>query len=110
VKLLFPRLQGILTSRSFTGDKNTKPADITDAARSIPFMASNRLIIVRRTENISASALEGFIPYIDKPAESTCLIFVSSKTDFKKKFYKRIRSTGGAVSLNNSMTGRSCPG
>ncbi len=83
----------------FYGDKNTKPADITDAARSIPFMASNRLIIVRRTENISASALEGFIPYIDKPAESTCLIFVSSKTDFKKKFYKRIRSTGGAVSF-----------
>jgi len=83
----------------FYGDKNTKPADITDAARSIPFMASNRLIIVRRTENISASALEGFIPYIDKPAESTCLIFVSSKTDFKKTFYKKIRSTGGAVNF-----------
>jgi len=83
----------------FYGDKNTKPADITDAARSIPFMASNRLIIVRRTENILGSALEGFIPYIDKPAESTCLIFVSSKTDFKKKFYKKIRSTGGAVNF-----------
>ncbi len=83
----------------FYGDKNTNPADIVDAARSIPFLASNRLIIVRRTENISASALEGFIPYIDKPAESTCLIFVSSKTDFKKKFYKKIRSTGGAVNF-----------
>lgn len=83
----------------FYGDKNTNPADITDAARSIPFLSSNRLIIVRRTENISASDLEGFIPYIDKPAESTCLIFVSSKTDFKKKFYKKIRSTGGAVNF-----------
>jgi len=83
----------------FYGDKNTISADITDAARSIPFMASNRLIIVRRTENIPGSVLEGFIPYIEKPAESTCLIFVSSKTDFKKKFYKKIRSTGGAVNF-----------
>ena len=83
----------------FYGDKNTSPADIVDAARSIPFLSSNRLIIVRRIENISASVLEGFIPYIDKPSESTCLIFVSSKTDFKKKFYKKIRSTGGAVNF-----------
>ena len=83
----------------FYGDKNTNPADIVDAARSIPFLSSNRLIIVRRTENILTPDLEGFIPYIDKPSESTCLIFVSSKTDFKKKFYKKIRSAGGAVNF-----------
>ena len=81
----------------FYGDNHTNPADITDAARSLPFMSSNRLIIVRRTENIPGSALESFIPYIENPVESTCLIFISSKADFRKEFYKKIRNSGGAV-------------
>jgi len=81
----------------FYGADTTNPADITDAACSLPFLSSNRLIIVRRTENIPGSALESFIPYIESPVASTCLIFVSSKTDFRKEFYRKIRLAGGAV-------------
>jgi len=60
-------------------------------------LSSNRLIIVRRTENIPGSALDSLIPYIENPVESTCLIFLSSKTDFRKEFYKKVRAAGGAV-------------
>jgi DNA polymerase III subunit delta len=81
----------------FYGADTTNPADITDAASSLPFLSPNRLIIVKREENIPVAALESFIPYIDNPAPSTCLIFVSSKTDFRKEFYKKIREAGGAV-------------
>lgn len=81
----------------FYGGETTTPADITDAASSLPFFSSNRLIIVRRTENIPGSALDSLIPYIENPVESTCLIFLSSKTDFRKEFYKKIRASGGAV-------------
>lgn len=84
----------------FYGD-GSSPADILDAARSLPFMASNRLVIVRRTEDIPPKALETFIPYLDAPVESTCLIFVSSKTDFKKKFYKKVRGLRGAVNFRS---------
>ncbi|MBU0732596.1 MAG: DNA polymerase III subunit delta [Proteobacteria bacterium] len=83
----------------FYGGSNTNPADITDAARSFPFMSSNRLIIVRRTEDFPGSALESFLPYIAKPVETTCLIFVSSKADFRREFYKKIRSIAGAVNF-----------
>ncbi|MDQ1334099.1 MAG: polymerase subunit delta [Thermodesulfobacteriota bacterium] len=81
----------------FYGGEAVNPADISDAACSLPFLSTNRLIIVRRTENIPASALESFIPYIGNPVPSTCLIFVSGKADFRKAFYKRIRDAGGAV-------------
>ncbi|MFO7602023.1 MAG: DNA polymerase III subunit delta [Candidatus Desulfacyla sp.] len=81
----------------FYGVETTPPADITDAACSLPFLSQKRLIIVRRTENIPGSALESLIPYIENPVESTCLIFISSKTDFRKEFYKKIRASGGAV-------------
>ena len=84
--------------RIFYGDK-TEPADIIDTARSLPFMSDSRLIIVRRTESLSPAALESYIPYLDRPVESTCLIFISSKTDFKRKFYRKIRELGRAVNF-----------
>jgi DNA polymerase III subunit delta len=82
--------------RIFYGHKGdmagqTGPGDIIDAARSLPFMAQNRLILVRRTEEFAASELEIFLPYLERAVESTCLIFISSKPDFRKKFYKKIR-------------------
>ena len=82
--------------RIFHGD-NASPADILDDARSLPFMSSSRLIIVRRVEKFSASDLETFLPYLENPVDTTCLIFVSLKTDFKKKFYKKCRELGVAV-------------
>jgi len=84
--------------RIFYGDK-TEPADIIDTARSLPFMSDSRLIIVRRTESLSPAALESYIPYLDRPVASTCLIFISSKTDFKRKFYRKIRELGRAVNF-----------
>lgn len=73
------------------------PAEIINRAQSIPFMANNRLIIVRRTEQFKPKELEAFLPYLEDPSETTCLIFVSTKTDFKRKFYKKIKSKGQAV-------------
>jgi DNA polymerase-3 subunit delta len=78
------------------GDESD-PGDIINRALSLPFLAAHRLIIVRRTENFDAEALDKFLPYLESPAESTCLIFVSSRTDFKRRFYKKIRSSGRTV-------------
>ncbi|UCF57244.1 MAG: DNA polymerase III subunit delta [Deltaproteobacteria bacterium] len=83
----------------FYGGEKTDPAEIINRARSVPFLAGNRLIIIRRTENFSTDELETFLPYLEKPAETTCLIFIASKTDFRKNFYKRIRELGRAVNF-----------
>jgi DNA polymerase III subunit delta len=70
---------------------------IIDAARSLPFMSPHRLIIVRRTDKFSPSALEPFLSYLERPVPTTCLIFVSGKTNFKNRFYKRMREEGWSV-------------
>jgi DNA polymerase-3 subunit delta len=75
----------------------TTPEEITLKAKSMPFMAKNRLILVRRTEQFSKEESEKFLPYLENPSESTCVIFISAKTDFNKRFYKTIRSSGLAV-------------
>ena len=66
------------------------PAEIINRAQTLPFMAQNRLIIVRRIEEFSPGQLDTFLPYLEDPAPSTCLIFISSRTDFKRKFYKKL--------------------
>ncbi len=80
----------------YAGEK-TDPAEIINRARSLPFLTGNRLIIVRRTENFSTGELERFLPYLEKPVDTTCLIFIAAKTDFRKSFYKRFKEKGRAV-------------
>jgi DNA polymerase-3 subunit delta len=54
-------------------------------------------MIVRRTEKFRANELEKILPYLEEPVESTCLIFVSARADFNKKFYRKIRDLGRSV-------------
>ena len=82
----------------FYGDeKGLAPAAIVDTASSYPFMSNKRLIIVRRTEALSEAVTEALIPYVERPLESTCLIFVSSRPDFRKRFYRGIKERGASV-------------
>lgn len=84
----------------------TNPSDVVNRAQTVPFLSSCRLIILRRTESYKADQLNKFIPYLENPVDSTCLIFISAKTDFSKKFYKKVRSAGLAVNfaeLKNSQ-------
>ena len=78
----------------------TDPEKIIGRARSLPFMAPSRLSIVRRCENYSKDRLNRFLPYIESPVETTCLIFISLKPDFKIKFYQTIKSAGKAVNFS----------
>jgi DNA polymerase-3 subunit delta len=96
-----PAAARALNVEVFYGGEKIDPAEIINRSRSLPFLASNRLIIIRRVEKFHASELEMFQSYLEEPVETTCLIFVSSKTDFRMSFYKRIRSLGRAVNFAN---------
>ncbi|MBW1769346.1 MAG: DNA polymerase III subunit delta [Deltaproteobacteria bacterium] len=98
-EVFIPESARDLNLEIFYGDKKTNPAEIISHALSLPFMAQNRLIIVRRTEGFNLDQLEYFLPYFEKPSESTCLIFIASKTDFRKNFFKRIKFLGRAVNF-----------
>jgi DNA polymerase III subunit delta len=79
----------------------SEPGDILGRARSVPFLAERRLIIVRGTEHFREAQLEPFLAYLEKPVETTCLVFACLKADFKKRFYKALRSAGRAVNFED---------
>ncbi|MBN1626812.1 MAG: DNA polymerase III subunit delta [Deltaproteobacteria bacterium] len=84
----------------------TNPSEIVNMAQAVPFTAKNRLIIVRRTEEFKAEQLERFLPYLNNPVRSTCLIFMSGKTDFRKNFYNKFRNEGCAVDFKELKPGQ----
>lgn len=100
LKTLIPEPARAFNLEIFYGDE-AEPSEILTRAASVPFLASSRLIIIRRAEGFTTEELEHFVPYLKHPAESTCLVFVSTKADFKKGFFKAIRSAGKAVYFEN---------
>ena len=93
----------------FDGEGGVNPGHILDAARSLPFLSDNRLIIVRRTDRIAASDLEILIPYVKSPVETTCIIFVAQKPDFRLKFFSSMRKQGHAVHFKELTDGQAVP-
>ncbi len=87
-----------LNLQIFYADEATAE-DVMDAARSLPFMAETRLIIVTRTESFSKADLEKFLPYLDNPVPSTCLIFVARDANFRHPLFSRIRKEQRAVAF-----------
>ncbi len=93
----------------YDGDGNLNTGDILDAARSLPFLAPRRLIIVRRSDHISAPDLEILLPYLKSPVETTSLILLAQKPDFRLKFFSTIKKHGVAVHFKELTDGQVIP-
>lgn len=81
----------------FDAESQIKPGDILDAARSMPFLSNNRLVMVRRVDAFKAAEQAAFLPYLEDPVETTCLIFLTLKPDFRTKFFGKLRALGFGV-------------
>ncbi len=71
--------------------------DIRDAAETLPMMAQRRLVIVKEAQDFSAAEFESLASLVEKPIESTSIVFVASKIDMRKKFFKLFESQGDIV-------------
>jgi DNA polymerase-3 subunit delta len=64
------------------------------AARTLPMMASRRLILVRNLDAMPAAELEALGPYLQKPSPETTLVMIGEKIDGRSKFAKLAREAG----------------
>ncbi len=75
------------------------PIEIFDTARSLPFMAKRRVIVVKKVDDAKKSFTDNkiLINYLESPIEETCLIFTAKTIDKRKKFYTLISKKGKIV-------------
>jgi DNA polymerase-3 subunit delta len=95
--------------RVFDGEGGINPGNVLDTARSLPFLSARRLIILRRMEKVAASDLEAMIPYLENPVDTTCLILVAVKPDFRLKFFKKVRKAACTVHFKELTDGQAVP-
>ena len=110
------RLMGLAVSpdsRDFNLDiyygKECKGDEIATAAQTLPMFAERRVVLVRRSSEIPAPALEKLTEYVADPSPSTCLIFEGEKIDQRKKFFLEIKKKGVLVEFKRLYENQLAP-
>ena len=93
---------GDLVYSVFYADE-TPIGDIILEAKTMPFLAERRVVLVRNAEKYNTmsgergSPLKSLLDYIDSRCDSAVMMLVSSQIDKRKKFYKAVEKAGGIV-------------
>jgi DNA polymerase III subunit delta len=75
------------------GDESSGAA-IFDAARTLPMLAEQQLIIVRQADALTADDQAALLRYLEDPTPTTCLVLIASKIDKRLKLYSRASKLG----------------
>jgi len=97
-----------LAYSSYHADE-TDPGEIVETAETLPFLAERRVILVRKAEAYEGDTssngkgrsgrrpVDRLLAYLDRPCESTILLFVAERMDRRSKFYKACDKSGEIV-------------
>jgi DNA polymerase III subunit delta len=78
--------------RFHAGD--SAPARVLESARTLPFLGSRRLVLLLEADHYKAEQLNEFLPYIEVPVPSTCLVLSGGKLDQRTRFAKALAAKG----------------
>jgi DNA polymerase-3 subunit delta len=69
--------------------KTTSAAAVIDAARTLPMLASCRLVLVRDADALATAELDKLADYMEAPCPSSCVVLVAEKLDGRTRLAKR---------------------
>jgi len=79
--------------------QGARGAEIVATASTMPMMASHRFVLVRHVDAMSAAEQEPLAAYLERPAESTCLVLTAEKLDGRGKLLKAAKKSGALVEI-----------
>jgi DNA polymerase III subunit delta len=71
--------------------KTSSAARICDAARTLPMLASHRLVLVRDVDAMAAAELDKLANYLEAPSPSGCVVLLAEKLDGRTRLAKRVQ-------------------
>ena len=77
--------------------KECKGDEIAAASQTLPMFADLRVVLVKRSGELTSAALEILTEYVTDPSPSTCLIFEGEKIDQRKRFFLEFKKRGNLV-------------
>ncbi|MBW2063008.1 MAG: DNA polymerase III subunit delta [Deltaproteobacteria bacterium] len=80
--------------------EENQAGDVVERAQTMPFMAPPRVLVVRGVDRYPAEELSILKEYLSDPNESTCLVLVADKPDFRLGLFKALQRQKLAVSFD----------
>ena len=74
--------------------KETAMATVVSTARTLPMMASRRLVVGKGIDGVKADDLLPLVGYVGDPNPHTCLVLVGDKVDTRFKVFQVLRKAG----------------
>ncbi|MFQ5841937.1 MAG: DNA polymerase III subunit delta [Thermodesulfobacteriota bacterium] len=79
---------------------------IVDAARTVPMLNPWRFILVKEADRFSPGDVDQFLPYIERPSPSTCLVLWGNTGGPWKQFFPKIRGVGAVIHIKSLFAGQ----
>jgi DNA polymerase-3 subunit delta len=79
--------------------RGTKAASVLSAARTLPMMASERLVLLRRVDQMTPTDQASFGEYLAAPSDTTCLVMTAQKLDGRGKLAKAAKKSKAWVDV-----------
>lgn len=74
-----------------------KGTEILDTSQTLPMFAERRVVIVKQADKLPTSTQEGLLPYLANPSPETCLLFLATKPDLRRKFFSELKKQSGTL-------------
>ncbi len=72
---------------------------VRDAAEMLPMMSPRRLVVFRGVDDLKDKDWEALYPLLERPVESTTLVFTAETLDKRKKAFKKLSEASVLVEL-----------
>ncbi len=98
IKMLVDPSSEDFNVNTFDAEK-VSASEILDLARTLPFMADRRVIIVKGIDSPKQLLTDNsdLLSYLESPYKESCLIFIAYKADNRKKFFIRFKKKGKII-------------
>lgn len=98
VSAVFPSGRDDFNFAAYHGSE-VKGADVAAAAAQVPMFASQRVVLLRGADRLSAAEMEPVARYAEDPFDSTLLILEAVKLDGRQKHTKRLLKAKGVHAI-----------
>jgi DNA polymerase III subunit delta len=88
----------------FYGDEAEAEVIVT-AAQTVPWLAAQRLVVVRGAEALPRTADATLVAYCKQPSPSTCLVFTAQRAEASRPLFARLLKLPWAVRFRRLLAG-----
>lgn len=74
-----------------------KGTEIIDTSQTLPMFSERRVVVVRQADKLPAATQDGLLPYLANPCPETCLLFLATKPDLRRKFFLELKKQPGML-------------